>query len=206
MKASKATPLILLLSLAVTPGMAQKLYKWVDKDGNVHYSDQVPPDEVDKAREELNEQGIVVESVARALTPEERAEQERLTRELEAERQRIEELQREDDKLLRMYASVEEIQHSQVQQVEAIDRSITAAQAYINGQSKNLASLLERAAQSESQGQKVSNSLTKMIKDVRSQIAEQEAFVASRENEKQQIIEEYKALIARFRVVKERNS
>jgi hypothetical protein len=29
--------------LAVTPASAQKLYKWVDQAGKVHYSDQPPP-------------------------------------------------------------------------------------------------------------------------------------------------------------------
>jgi transposase-like protein len=33
----------LAVLLAVTPASAQKLYKWVDQAGKVHYSDQPPP-------------------------------------------------------------------------------------------------------------------------------------------------------------------
>src|SRR5690606_7884572 len=63
---------------------AQKLYRWVDKDGKVHYSDHVPPEAVDQARDELNDQGLKVRSVERALTPEEIAERDaRLKREAE---------------------------------------------------------------------------------------------------------------------------
>ncbi|MCB1629640.1 MAG: DUF4124 domain-containing protein, partial [Xanthomonadales bacterium] len=50
---------------------AAKLYKWVDENGNVHYSDQVPPSQAKQARSELNEQGVAVKQVDRALTAEE---------------------------------------------------------------------------------------------------------------------------------------
>jgi hypothetical protein len=41
---------LLIASLVVaTPALA-KMYKWVDKDGNVHYSDSVPPDQAKHGR------------------------------------------------------------------------------------------------------------------------------------------------------------
>jgi hypothetical protein len=36
--------LLLLLLLAVTPLAAGELYKWVDEDGTVHFSDRKPAD------------------------------------------------------------------------------------------------------------------------------------------------------------------
>jgi glutaredoxin len=41
----KALAWIVALMLAVGPAAAGKLYKWVDKDGNLHYTDQPPPAE-----------------------------------------------------------------------------------------------------------------------------------------------------------------
>jgi len=35
--------LLVLLAFAITPAHAAKLYKWVDKDGNVSYQDSPPP-------------------------------------------------------------------------------------------------------------------------------------------------------------------
>ena len=49
--------LIALLGLSLlSDAMAQekKIYRWVDKDGKVQLSDQLPPDMVDKARKEYN--------------------------------------------------------------------------------------------------------------------------------------------------------
>ncbi len=41
----KALALIVALMVVIGPAVAGKLYKWVDKDGNVHYTDQLPPPE-----------------------------------------------------------------------------------------------------------------------------------------------------------------
>jgi hypothetical protein len=57
--------------LAVGPARAA-MYKWVDEKGIVHYTDTLPPEAVDKARTELNKQGVTVKQTDKALTPEQR--------------------------------------------------------------------------------------------------------------------------------------
>lgn len=42
---SAAMLLLLAAGLAATPASAQKMYKWVDEQGNVTYQDQPPPDD-----------------------------------------------------------------------------------------------------------------------------------------------------------------
>ena len=59
-----------VLGIGITPAAA-KLYKWVDEDGNVFYSDQIPPEQSTKRHQILDERGVVRESVRRAKTPEE---------------------------------------------------------------------------------------------------------------------------------------
>ena len=39
--------------------MAAKVYRWVDENGEVHYSETLPPDFVDKKHDELDSRGIV---------------------------------------------------------------------------------------------------------------------------------------------------
>jgi glutaredoxin len=41
----KSLALIVALMMVIAPATAGKLYKWVDKDGRVHYTDQLPPPE-----------------------------------------------------------------------------------------------------------------------------------------------------------------
>src|SRR5688572_29852781 len=56
----------------------KKLYRWVDKDGKVQFSDALPPDAVAQARTEINSvSGRATASVDRALTDEERIAKEK---------------------------------------------------------------------------------------------------------------------------------
>src|SRR5918993_1925594 len=69
------------LALALAAGVAAqdkkdgpKLYRWVDKQGKVHYDDALPPEAVNEARGEYDPKtGNRLSTVARALTAEERA-------------------------------------------------------------------------------------------------------------------------------------
>ena len=45
--------------LAAGSAMAAKVYRWVDENGEVHYSETLPPDFVDKKHDELDSRGIV---------------------------------------------------------------------------------------------------------------------------------------------------
>ena len=75
-----ALPALALAALLVAPLAAQpraeaekKLYRWVDATGKVHYTDALPPEVVNQAREELSARtGLVRAEIGRALTEEER--------------------------------------------------------------------------------------------------------------------------------------
>ena len=45
--------------LAAGSAMAAKVYRWVDENGEVHYSETLPPDFEDKKHDELDDRGIV---------------------------------------------------------------------------------------------------------------------------------------------------
>ena len=44
----------LISGVAAQDAKEKKIYRWVDKDGKVQISDQLPPDAVDRARKEYN--------------------------------------------------------------------------------------------------------------------------------------------------------
>jgi len=71
-KISKAVFSVLLFSAALmTTGsvMAQKVYRWVDENGEVHYTQSLPPDFQDKKHDVLNERGIVLEEGESLVPP-----------------------------------------------------------------------------------------------------------------------------------------
>jgi len=111
---------LLVLAMASTPAAAQKLYKWVDKDGQVHYGDRIPPEYADQDRELLNQQGLSVGREEGAETPEEaraREEREKVERIAEEQAQR-------DRMLISTYQNVEEIEQLRARRLDQIDAQI----------------------------------------------------------------------------------
>ena len=62
---------LLVALLLVSTAQAQKVYRWVDKDGNVHYTESLPPDYKDDGHDVLNRDGLVLDENQR-LTPEQK--------------------------------------------------------------------------------------------------------------------------------------
>ncbi len=200
---SKKT-IILWLSLALlaTPAaMAKKLYRWVDEDGKVHYSDQIPPDQVKAAHEKLNAQGVVVDKVARAKTPEElEAERKRKAAEEKA-RQLAEQQRKEREKILKIYGSEAEIMRLRDERKAALDRNIETAQANLSLQQRNLTDLLKRAADRERSGKVVSEAFLSQIETVREQIAYQQKYIEKKQKEKADLMARFDKDLALYREI-----
>lgn len=60
--------------LASSSALAQQVYRWVDEEGNVHYTESLPPGYKDTGHDVLNERGIVVDEDMK-LTPEVKREE-----------------------------------------------------------------------------------------------------------------------------------
>jgi hypothetical protein len=127
---------VVLLALASGPAAAQKLYKWVDENGQVHYGDKIPPEYANQDREVLNKQGLSVGREEGAETPEEaRAREER-----EKQAKAAADQAQRDRMLLATYQNVDEIELLRARRLDQID-----AQMIIQEQS--LASLKARHAE-----------------------------------------------------------
>lgn len=202
--------LALLLSPLSAADKGRKLYKWTDKDGNIHYSDSIPPEAKEYARERLSDQGVSVEQVDRAMTPEElaavkAAEKSAAEQAAEAERQR-----KADEALLNSYASEDDLTRAYNQRMDLLAQSIDARRIEINSREQSLAKLVAQAAEMERAGRPVSDALKQMITGERAEIDRQKAFMAKKEAEKitaksdyERDFAKYKAALARTEASKE---
>ncbi len=89
---------VLLLMLVSLPTLAG-VYQWTDSSGEIHYSDQVPPENARQGHNKLNEYGQTVEKIGAQRTP----AQIQLDNELAAiaaEKQRQRQLQSSKDRAL----------------------------------------------------------------------------------------------------------
>lgn len=190
---SRIVTLCTLLGLITAMGSAsaQKLYKYVDEDGNVTFSDQVPPEQADGGRDELNSRGDLVNQVDRALTEEEQ----RIAREKQAELERIrqQDMARKESerRLLDSYASADHIIQVRDEKLEPIKKSIISSKDYLSSKSTSLSKLMDRVASQERNGEAISENTTLAISRTREEIMELKAYIERKQSEYIEIKNKY---------------
>ncbi len=200
--------LLLGLGAAVTlSAQAQKLYRWVDDEGVVHYGEQIPPEYANRDRDVLNDQGVAVETEQGTITDEERAAMKR-EQEREAERAREQaERSRRDRMLLQMYLSVEDIENLRDRRLELLDSQIQVTRNYLTNLNKRLAELEKRAARYKphneaEDAQPMPEQLEADMARTKETIELYEQRLAKTQREKEELRESFAADIERFRELK----
>ncbi len=176
-----------------------KLYKWTDQEGNVHYSDQIPPEAKEYARERLSDQGVAVERTDRAMTPEELAAQQAAIDKAEAEAKLSAEQRRADEALVNSYASEEDLTRAYNQRLDLLGQTIDARHIEIAAREQSLQTLVAQAAEMERGGRPVSDALKQMIASERVEIDRQKAFLVKKEAEKLTAKTDYDRDMARYK-------
>lgn len=144
--------LIALAALALPlAGFAQrpaesKLYRWVDEKGEVHYGDTIPPQYANRDRNVLNNQGVRVGFEEGEVTPEERAEKQRLEAQAESQRAAKAEIARRDRMLLETYLTVTDIEDLRDRRLELLESQIKVTELYLGNLRKRLVSLQDEAS------------------------------------------------------------
>lgn len=193
----------LLLAVLLHPAHAAKLYRWVDENGKVHYSDQVPPEHARQARDELNEQGITVDSVESAPSPEQMEAARAQARKEAEERKEKEEQRRRDRVLLNSYTSVADIERAREKEIAAVQSTVDMTRAAQESQRRQIAKLVHRAAELERSGQQVSQELLADMEDVREKIQDRADYIEEKRTEQARIYADYEQDLARYRELME---
>ena len=190
---------ILLPALLVaTTAVAERTFKWVDSEGQIHYGNRVPPEYANTERKEINEQGRTVKVYEAALTPEERAAAEKAA-ELEARKKALDEKQAIHDRsLLATYASEQDMQLAREGKVASIEALLQLTNSRIESMKQRLHGLTEEAATYERSGKQLPHTVEAQISNLRSQISKNEAFVKEKEQELGDINSQFDADIERF--------
>lgn len=181
----------------------QKVYKWTDKDGNVHYSDSIPPEYAEQPKEVLNDQGVAVEELAGKKTAEQ-LEQERI----EKERRVAQELQlRADRALLATYLSVEEIEMHRDRRVELFQAQSRVTELYLRNLERRLDALRTEASRFQPYSEDpdapmIDDGLAADLRKTKDTIARHERNLEKYAADKKRIIDRFNNDIARFKRLK----
>ena len=204
------------------PALAQnkKVYRWVDADGNVHYTESLPPEHRDSGHDVLNDQGLVVDENQR-LTPQ-KTEDQKSEVEIKAEEAaelprdssglprpkplytEAEKQQRMDNFLMLRYESEQEITDAmdvEIKQLNYDRRLIEGSQASImeawRGQ-------IREAANRQRAGQTVDDGVQRDVTKLQSELAQNRRELAALEEREAKIRADFQAQLDRYRFLLEK--
>jgi hypothetical protein len=140
-----ATAFLVAATAAATVAMAAQStgskgpnYSWVDKNGERHYGDAVPPEYAQSERRLLNAQGVEVQHIEATLSPQQLAERRKREQEIQQRAQH-------DHFLLTTYTSTRDIERLRDERLDQIEGMIKATHAYLETLDGRLKALQERA-------------------------------------------------------------
>lgn len=201
--------LITLLLLVILPisvsaaGKNQRLYRWVDTEGLVHYGDSVPAEYAELERQIVNDHGITVDILRAKMTAEEIAEEKhqddlRMQRELE---------RRADQALLATYLTVDEILMHRDRRIELFEAQARVTELYLRNLERRMSVLKDEASgfqpySEDPDAEMISTDLADDIASTKETIARHEANLQRFQNDQQGIVARFDGDINRFKRLK----
>src|SRR6056297_3833170 len=187
---NKTTLLLLLCALLALPSLTQarEMYRYVNEDGNSVIGYQVPPEQVARGYEVLNEKGVLIDVVPPSLDDEARASmdaQQRRQSAAEAERKR---LQKWDESLLLRYSTIEDIEAARDRAL----RDLRIRVSILKGKQRSLKQQVENyqaeAADQERRGERANSAHLEAIEDLRREMVQAERSMVEREREISEVV------------------
>lgn len=195
--------LIVALGNATVCAQGSQLYRWVDDQGNVHYTDKIPPSQSERGHIELSGDGMRVRTVPAAKTAEE-IQRERELERLRAQQQRLIEQQKAEDRvLLRTFRNTDDLIMVRDGKLSALDVMIQVTKGSVRRQQDWLTKLRAEAAELERAGEPLSEQLQDRIATAERTLNQAMATILEREQQKQEIRETFARDLKRFRQLKD---
>ena len=199
--------LTLLLCSASVPVAAGSLYKWIDENGQIRYSDRLPASQAKKKHQQLDGRGFVVSTTEDARSEEDlaaEAEAKRLAEEQAKKDAAAKAIQdKKDQVLLLTYSSEEEMNLAHEDRVEVIDSVIRLINKSIASTQEKLDELEARAETNfTSKGRDVPGGLAQKIEHFSRKIENRNAQLQLKQDEKAKINQQHEMDIARLRLLK----
>ena len=202
MKMNQTLRLLAILTTAFAAAAShaeQRTYKWIDANGNVTYSNRMPPESAQHERKVINKQGRVVKIYSAPLTDEEKVEQQRLAELAAKKKERARKRAIHDRSLLATYSDSRDMEKARDDKISLIKSLIHLTNSRIRSMQQRLLTLSEEAAQFERSGQQLPFTLHSQITNLRDQIAHNKQFTKDKLVEIEEVKHQFDVDIARYK-------
>ena len=177
-------------------------YKWLDGQGQLHFSDSLNAEAMKYGYDLVNDQGLVIQHVPRQMTPAERDAADKLAAAQAIKQRAAQELANAEAQMLSAYPDEESYKISQQQELDTIDQQIHTTQINLRSQEKALTDLLARAADLERAKAPVPKYLTDSIAKQRDIVTGQRNTLQRQQATRAQTVQEQAGKLARYRALK----
>ncbi len=197
--------------LLISSAQAAKLYKWIDEEGNIRYSDRLTVEQARQRHQMLTPDGRVIETKERSLSDKERAEiaRQKEQERIEAEKQaKIQAEKDHHDRVLMMtFTNEDEILEAQQERIDVIDSVIQLLRKNIESEQEKLKNLEQRAkTQYISKDKAVPGGLAQNIEYFSEKILNKQKQLEVKLEEKARIKQQYANDLIRYRELSGKNS
>ena len=186
---------------------AGALYKWIDAEGQIRYSDRLPATQVKKKHHQLNTQGVVLNTTEAAKSETELAAEAEAKLKLDEEQAaeaRLNKLQHQKDRVLLLtFSNEKELGLARNDRIEVLDSVIELINKSLIATQHTLEELQTGAEDNYlSKGNEVPGGLAQKIEHFTRKIERRNAQLELKIQEKNKINEQYEADLARYRSLK----
>jgi hypothetical protein len=155
MKKISTILLITLIALLASYAHAAGLYKWKDAEGNIYFSDKVPPKNSSLERSVLNEKGRIIDIKDAAKTPDELIQFKRIKALQKTKQAMLEEQLEKDAFLLKLYRTEADVDSMVMSKSSMINTHIDVAKLQTPKLKAQLVNSQKQAANFERSGKEV---------------------------------------------------
>ena len=212
-KFSKLLFSIMLVSatlMAAGSVMAAKVYRWVDENGEVHYSETLPPDFQDKTHDTLDEAGIVREEGESLVPPPpapkvEEVDKGELPRDSSGLKRPTplyskEEKQRQMDRFLILrYDSEQEIEDAMTVEIKQLEYDRRLIQKSRDSMLQTYLGQIKQAANRQRSGTEPDPAVSSSIMDLQTRLAGSANSLAGLQAREEEIKKDFGAELERYR-------
>jgi len=174
------------------------LYRWVDDNGAVHYTDSVPAAESKQGHTKLSEQGVRTEEVAPAPTEAELQKAKEAER-LRQEEERLAAARKEADaRLLSRYRTAEEVELTRDGKLAGVNALIQVKRDLIRSNQERRLKLETRKKKALQSGKPLPPELENDIAQTESKIRANYAAIIDLEHQKDAIRQEFRGILKHY--------
>jgi len=193
---------IMLLIFCISLPAQAELKKWIDKDGQIHYGDKVPPQYLRKEHQIMNQEGVILETVPAAKTEAQLREEKRQAKiaKIKAEKKRQQDFK--DKVLIDTYTTERDLLKAREERLGTFNSLIELTGTIIKSNEDQLERLLKRKTEFEKFQKELPIHMKEQEEILRQQIIANQGYVQDQMSERQKIVHKFEKDLSRFLYLK----